>query len=121
MSKCELIDGVLYICNVPVKTVTPVTKFYEYDDRVVVRMAVTEHKFHGRNVECFDLEGNKLWTIEAPQYGPHLGDPSLPKRTYGNIRIDVDGRLIGMATDGIYYVINIEDGTVEVTPYPDFE
>ncbi|HCS51900.1 hypothetical protein [Rubinisphaera sp.] len=118
MSKCELIDGVLHICGRPVKTVSRVTKFYEFDDRVVARLYLSGHKFHGNNVECFDLEGKKLWTIEAPQYGPHLGDPSLPKSTYGNILKDEDGRLIGASVDGICYVINVEDGSVEVTDYP---
>ncbi|WP_339749249.1 hypothetical protein [uncultured Rubinisphaera sp.] len=121
MKKFDVVNGALIISGKQIKTQTPVVKVLKYQGLLIVLLDNSQYEYQGRNVECFDLEGNQLWTIEAPQYGPHLGDTSLPKRTYGNIRIDVDGRLIGMATDGIYYVINIEDGTVEVTPYPDFE
>ncbi|HBN75467.1 MAG TPA: hypothetical protein DD473_06540 [Planctomycetaceae bacterium] len=114
-------DGVLWISDNEIKTASPVQKIIEHHGVLVVLLETRQGIFDGNNVECFDLEGKKLWTIEAPQYGPHLGDPSLPKSTYGNILKDIHGRLIGASVDGIYYVVNIEDGTVEVTPYPDFE
>ncbi|HCS50878.1 hypothetical protein [Rubinisphaera sp.] len=121
MNIFEVINGELIISGKQIKTQTPVVKVLDHQGVLIALLDNSQHEYQGRNVECFDLEGKKLWTIEAPQYGPHLGDPSLPKSTYGNILKDIHGRLIGASVDGIYYVINIEDGTVAVTPYPDFD
>ncbi len=89
----------------------PVAEALEYEQSVIVRVDPPAKELFNSNVYRFTLSGDCLWQIEPSSHGTQENKP------YVSIHTSSHNSLVASNWNGVDYIVNIEDGSVEVKSF----
>lgn len=111
-SNFDINDGVIYINNEKIDLPFPVAEALEYEQSVIVRVDPPAKEIFNSNIYRFTLSGDCLWQIESSPHGTEDNKPYVSIYTSSS-----HDSLVVSNWNGVDYIVNIEDGSVEVKSF----
>ncbi len=110
-SNFDINDGVIYINDKKIDLPFPVAEALEYEQSIIVRVDPPAKEIFNSNIYRFTLSGDCLWQIEPSPHGTQANKP------YVSINTSSPNNLVVSNWNGVDYIVNIEDGSVEVKSF----
>lgn len=111
VSSFKITNNLIFINGKKLELPFPVADALEYKKSIVVRVDPPAREILNDNIYCFTLSGNFLWQIEPSPHGTQVNKP------YVSINVSSSSNLIASNWNGVNYIVNIEDGSIEVKSF----